>query len=718
MRFLQGFLCVLLSFLIAVQSFPTAAYAQDSGSGSGIQTTNNADRSTTIKFEGQEVMIGGEIQSTLVIWGAALVSMMIISMCMTEGSPCGIGAISAGLAGAALLAGEIIAIIDYQRSVDEIAVNMGELRKYKTDCEAGNTPDPSLTNGRNPCDQLESIRAQKESFEKMKSALETKGNLYIAGAAAYLLAGIVEAVAAIEEASSNGIMVAAYQNCATNATIQANTLSAQTGRQADAAICTACATACTTAAAKMGAIAIDESMPEPATGSTVDCTDLTTQFQSIGDSPANACTGICAAAHQPVLGPYGERFEQLITCRGSTCPLGCTTQPTVGSTTSTSVPKYSRALQKVMDSLIQTVHAQESAGRDTREGESQTDVSAIVGSILKFAGAAVGILLGLFKVWAFQVDNFFGKPIERMIIYGVMAALAGWMAGYTLGFQMDVVNKNIEKLDRLLNMSSPQGAGSPTTSSSIDTLEGFSYKWNPEGEIPLTENPDLKFPCINGGDGKGNCIDAKEATEFNLQRLNLSNLAGISGSARTLERSMSGKSRISPQGLHAARDLARAHSGLKKQFMGLKKQVNDNFAARGIAPVDFEGHEGNIRNALGNAANDLIAKNGGSDLLGKMAANLPASSVEQMEKKLSGEEKASLGGSPAFVKFTEDSSGFTFDGLGNDNEANLEIEPEQDFSGSTVKDEGIVDNKTASIFDVISVRYLKSAFSRLFDEEK
>jgi hypothetical protein len=714
MNLMKKFICVLISSLMYFQSLPGLSLAHAT---EGNQSTS---QTTQVEFSDQGVIQGAEFLSVFVVWAAALVSMMIIELCLIEGAPCGIGAISAGLAGAALLAGEIIAIVDYQKSVNSIAVNLRYLRKYKDACDAGKTIDLAETNGVDPCDQMESLKAQKKSFEKMKSALETKGAMYLAAAAAYTFASIVEAIAAGEESARITNLIQSIVTCETTARTQAAAYSAP-AQATMKAQCEACAAACSSAGFLATTFEAHMNNPAPS-GSMATCTALREELRTIGNTIYNGCNaGTCAASATQAMTLQTQMRAPLDSCAGTFCTLGCTRTP-VSVTSNRNIPesgsrKYSNYFNKFIAKIISSANA-EGGTAQSKQSSSDADNTVVATSIFKYAGVAVALLLGLTKTWADQLDKFFGTPVKRSLIFLVMAALTGGFAGYTLGPQMDVVKRNIEKIDKILNMSGTIKGKTAISTSSAISIAGITYNFDENQELQLLENPDQRFPCINGGDGKGNCLDGQASHEFTLQRLNLGSLAGVASSVQTLERSMSGQRRINSQGLGAARALAQAHSKLRKQLNLVHKQYNDKMQAQGSATMDFDGESQKILSSISGNARELLNKNGGESLKAQIAANLPAQTPEQMEKKLSGEEVAKFNTTESVTQALADPMSWTLDVTEDQSPSGIEINPEKDFSQSTVKDEGIVDNKNASIFEVISIRYLKSAFSRLFEEEK
>lgn len=185
-------------------------------------------------------------------------------------------------------------------------------------------------------------------------------------------------------------------------------------------------------------------------------------------------------------------------------------------------------------------------------------------------------------------------------------------------------------------------------------------------------------------------------------------VAALNSSTKAIKDGQYGKALASAEGL--GRNIAK----LKKIRDGLRVKVNDNLKKAGLKPIDFDARANSI-------ANDLNSASGNATNQAPQLAN----ALSEKPKETKQEPKA-VAGTQEAAKVTTNSD------LQADMEQDIFAEDfekeemfdiasssqEQDLNDFVVNDKDINKNRSGSIFKLLSVRYLKTAYPKLLEEAK
>ena len=196
-------------------------------------------------------------------------------------------------------------------------------------------------------------------------------------------------------------------------------------------------------------------------------------------------------------------------------------------------------------------------------------------------------------------------------------------------------------------------------------------------------------------------------------------LAGTAGSAAD---GITGSDNIPASAVDGLVQLSKENNAIQKKLRAAQRQFNKTNEALGKAPVDFDKVNKNILAKMRKNTQQVLSGSGKSaqDVLAALGPVGSSADEEKKEVKVAAKpSKLKMKSGPAAPKVN---GGFKLD-LENEgsndalqNEEVLANQAAADALNGEAQDD-IVGNKDVSIFKVISVRYLKSGFNKLLDEE-
>ena len=361
---------------------------------------------------------------------------------------------------------------------------------------------------------------------------------------------------------------------------------------------------------------------------------------------------------------------------------------------------------------------------EVQRNNSDSNYHSIITTAIGLASVAVIAFVGLLGVYNHAADGMYASPLKRALWNTAVALLAGGAALYTQYGVIVPLEDNIARLDNVLN-SDALNTGKITAAGT----GGISYN-----EVPLTlENPNggqvidnanQPLPCLGKGDGKGGCQSVTPQLEQSLASLGLGSLAGVAGDVAKLGNELSGSRSVSKGALDASGSLAGQSNAIMKNLKTAKDLINKRRAARGASPIPFAQLEKKVVKGMFDTAKDYMQKKGidPKSMLGNIQP--PSSDFVDKAKKAMATSKAAAGKNKmGTVKkgTTDPFAGFSLkekedadaDYDYNQNEKLVEID-----DGLNVRADDVVKFKDISLFDVISSRYIKSAYPTFFEEEK
>ncbi|MBT3585990.1 MAG: hypothetical protein HN509_13875, partial [Halobacteriovoraceae bacterium] len=328
--------------------------------------------------------------------------------------------------------------------------------------------------------------------------------------------------------------------------------------------------------------------------------------------------------------------------------------------------------------------------------------------------------------------RWMGAPSGRASIYMVATILAGAAGAMTLVIIKEIEDY-IEELEKIINKLKGFGEGVQTAVVKTSTLQNLSTVIPKGGKITIgvSGEPDKKFPCI-ATNKNGKCRNLQGAIQNNV---GFSSLPGaLQQNANNLGEfgnNIQGTNSLSAGALEQAQNLAAQSNAIRKQNRELLKTVNQLNKKRGNPGLGIERRAGLMKGNLGVSILSGLKKNGLSPkqaIASLGGAFAPRGRADTSDKALAAGAKKYLG-----VNNSKAGGSFNLPTRGKNN-FNFDLDSDEDKSGqlhsgavgdatgadgySNKNAADIVDSKDTSIFEIIHIRYLKSAYPTLLEEDK
>lgn len=354
------------------------------------------------------------------------------------------------------------------------------------------------------------------------------------------------------------------------------------------------------------------------------------------------------------------------------------------------------------------------------------------GKILTIVG---GALLAVVLATNTVMDMMLGTGIKRSIVY------AGFVAAVAMGISatnedIEATESNIDELNKILkNLSDLNGGravthtGAPTGSGGNGGLDRPQIQPSDQ-DITLGLDGDAPTPCLGGGT-PGNCNDIEKQFKAASAIDGLTLDSGLNSTANTVAgigNDLSGTRSLSGNTLGKLRNLGKNKGALNKVNRGLKDKLAEQLKKNKLNGLDID-KEGN--KFLGDLQKAMLKKMQQDGITGGQllaSAGVPSFAKDKNKGK---DDKALNDAKQALAaakgketkpkpKAKAAKIGYDF----GDNKAGIAAnQQEMDDPNKIGADEeyvldDIVDDKGASLWQIISVRYLKSGYNRLRGENK
>ncbi|ATH06984.1 hypothetical protein BIY24_03245 [Halobacteriovorax marinus] len=358
------------------------------------------------------------------------------------------------------------------------------------------------------------------------------------------------------------------------------------------------------------------------------------------------------------------------------------------------------ALEKGVDLLIPSTHAS---------------------SMTLMLGSAVAIFMGINKATSTWADTMIATPGYRSMLWTAAAGLS--MVAYKGSKDIqESAEENSTKIQEIINKLNNQGQ------KKVDSLSGSQISipskipFKLKGNKALSLGPE-KVQCADKS-GTSGCGSIKSGITKSSDFARLGGSFGaIAGAAGAAADDITGSDNISSAGVDGLVELSSNQPAVEKKLRSLQRKFNKVREESGAAPIDFDKvnkkilaklrkNTQSVLNGSGQSASDVLAalgpvSKGTEEKEKKVAKDQPAN---EKLKMTAGKSKRASGG----FKLDLENEGSN-DGL-NADEVLANQEAANAMNGEAQDD--IVANKDVSIFKVISVRYLKSGFNKLLEEDK
>lgn len=662
----KTFLVSILSVSLLVMDFSTKGLSIQSAHAEQVET----------KVDDSNLM------ATLMLTAVAIVSIRLAKCKMSLDT----GLVMAG--GAAFLAGEVISISELKDAMEKITTEIKRDKKGKIDAA-----------------QVASLEQLKASYEDAKDAAKTKKTLQQAAAAAFLAAAISAYSSAAEE-------TAALTACET----------------ALGAAATACAgssaTGCPTCAAG-GAQALavlklrvakfaDDNVPK---GSSLVAAEAAAVKEGVIKTGEATSTVSCPLNGAAVVGPCAAiAGVDLLT--KVVCPIspGLAANDILNLNKSLYANAYTPAIKESgLASLFKQFFL----------NDARADVFTPLGITL---ASTIVYVLGSATALGQSMDALLFAPMNRAITYGVFAGLA-YAASSATDNVIGDMESNIEKIDNVINPMNAMAQG--TTGSQINKqTPGVQTTIKPG--VPV-ENKEEKFedvdlskngsmPCFTGPDPK-NCKAFSEVSKSLVSNLDSESQKQIK-SIFAVADGVNGKSRISGSTLAAADQLGNSANALRKVMANARKKAEESFKLAKVNHSSAE-IEKKVKADLEKGVRDALKKSNStaSEMVASIFNGRGTNGAAVATGNKSAKSTVAAVGAGSFVAPSAPKN-LGLSDLETDPNAAANVEEGSEVATATATmDDYVIKNDIAkdtgpSLFDLISNRYQRSGYQRLFEKLK
>lgn len=619
----------------------------------------------------------------------------------------------AAAGGAAFIAGEILSTI--------------KLRKVMKDLETQITRDKK---GNINKEQIESLERLKKSYEEAKKTAGTKKTLQQASAAAFLAAAAVayslDAAHKASEAACQASITAAGGSCSAEAAAYAAAYAYPKAALATAGGTSMLGSLATTVKGWLSQLSLAPSAVKEAEAKATDLANETTQ--QLAAAKCQSARTASVACKQTIIVKEGGKGVCMT-------PPGLVSVPSAFGTIKYAHYNTPVKHPKTFAEIFQTAFiANANADLFTPLGIAST--------------AAVSYLMATSTTLGMKIDTYLYSPMNRAIIWAVLAGLA-YAASSSTDNVIKKLESNIEKIDNIINNMNSMAAGAtgtqlaqkqPAVQNTTRTNKRMEFNETDYGDIDLEKDGSGALPCFTGPKTGKDCksfVDAnKDLPSF--QSLNLESQKQINGILTTAN-GFNGVSKISAGTLNGASSLAASANALKASVAAAKKKLSDALKASN-SKINLEEREKSLALDLEKTMRDGLKKRnmtadqmvasmyGGRGALGSgSGSGSSLAGASDVDSDVKASATNSLMPAVGVVDISAPSATDANLGLTGLDEGTKELsaeelakinESQKAAAGSTIDDyeikNDITNDTSSSIFELISNRYQKSGYPRLF----
>lgn len=654
----------------------------------------------TVKTDGIK---DGDLMSTLTMSSVGLIASRLYTYKMTTDM------MLAAAGGAAFIAGEILAYM--------------KLKKVMKDMETQITRDKD---GNIDQKQIETLEKLKQSYVEAKGTATTKKNLQMAAAAAFAAA----AVAAIVLKSSETL---AFEGC-------------QSALTSAGSSCPSAAGAAGAATAALKSMQAAREVPAPS------MTNKTTETAGLASLTAAQATlaatlGTSAAAYAVCPGTCQEQLAAACSAAIGTIQVCTSVASTVQMTGAYGVfgtigyNPIMPAKQIIAKNDSQNFFANLSKFFIT---DAHADLFSPMGIA---SGLAIKYLIATNASLGTTIDTFLFTPMKRGMAWGVLSGLTFAASSATDG-QIQKIEGNIQKIDAILNQMYAYKNGvvasqSPSVQNAkidkeISQNKALGMNGNVDQDIDLKASG-VTMPCVTS-DKPDKCPSFSNAlssqADFKMmpdsmqsQMGNISKLAdGLNGTSKITSSTFAEAKALAGQANAIAADLARRQKELQAKLKAsgstldlakekaklegsikdaVQKELDKNKMTAGEMLASFGGGRGGLGSFSSSGSSAVATDANKTDGKGSKKGSgiaipvvgLPAATMPKIDDKAMADSlKADADKAAAEAALTADAKATSID--------------DYELKNDITKD------KESSIFELISNRYQKSGYPRLFKRIK
>lgn len=613
----------------------------------------------------------------------------------------------AAAGGAAFIAGDVIAFL--------------KLKSAIKDMETQITRDK---NGNINREQIAALERLKKSYEEAKKTAGTKKMLQMAAAAAFAAAAVMAYTLYTAETTAMTSCTSALATSATTCSSMFATSCAGAGATCVYPFQTGAVTA-GAAGPVPAANAAKEAVPSPSNAANATSITAVTALETQVSSAASQCSGATGAV------AACKAIAMVNLQSKGWCPapivLGSSTILEYNSSlyANAYTPKNNNFLSFLQQMLLSSAHA---------------DLFSPLGIA---SGLAIKFLLMTSATLGTQIDMFLFSPMNRAIIWGVLGALA-FAASSATDNVISQIDANIAKIDMILNSMNSMALGATATQprltnpkNAVANKANNILKMNTAQyeDVDLSEAGGGQLPCFTGPDPK-NC-KSLDSTASGLPGNNLLDKNSQTQLTAILKTAngFNGTSKISKGTLDSAGKLASNAVAYRAAADRAKKLAQDRLKASG-SKIDLDAESKKFSNQMEKAINEGLKKSNStaSSMTASMyggggtgALNATTADSKESNEKVGADSGANVAAVvPGTIDMSASGNAMAVDlGGGASLETNKESTPEElaaynaATKGATSIDEfeiknDITKDTSSSLFELISNRYQRSGYQRLF----
>ncbi len=685
----------------------------------------NSAQAETVKLDSAK---DGDLMSTLTMSAIGLLTQRLWKCKLTTDM------MIAAAAGAAYVAGEILASLKLKKAMEDLTIN------YQRDNQ-----------GRLEKQQIAAFEKLKKSYQEALNTANTKKNLQMAAAAAFIAAAISAGMQYMQETSAEAA-------CRTALATAANSCASMGAAKVAAGSASTPPNQPLIAQGKLNIAGGSASGAAVGTETTQDVTALAPKPSAAADATdksqtaSNTSAESSAAAQCPLVSAAQATCTTKHTLSMFTKGV-CMVPPVVMIQNILATPLYAQAT--INFTPVKPVLSMSSFFKNALMSEARADLFSPLGIA---SSAAISFVLATSATLGVQIDTMLFSPLNRAMIWGVLAGLV-FMAVKATENQIGIIQGNIAKIDAILNGLYALDKGVEQANNSLPTPnKGVEVTVkNPtitdinkqgQGEIDFSGQGGT-FPCVTGKDVAG-CTPV--STQLN-DRPDLKSLPDVVqsqiGNIGKMADGVNGTSKISSGSLSAAASLGAQQNALRAELTKQQKLIQDTLKNKGSKinlakrASDFESSlKAVVQSELDNrkmSAGEMYASLGGAgkDGLGLSASDAAAAAAaaeKAAREKLAKErdEKMNYIAIDPDALMGESSAESGKKGEGKDaKDAGLGTLAADEGSAGKASDKAvttsmddyalkndITQDKSTSLWELISNRYQKSGYPRLFKRMK
>lgn len=356
------------------------------------------------------------------------------------------------------------------------------------------------------------------------------------------------------------------------------------------------------------------------------------------------------------------------------------------------------------------------------------------GKLLTLLG---GALMGYLLAGSTVMKLLLGTATRRAIVYGIFGGIVGAGIAAT-NEDIDAVDSNIDKLNEIINNLSNLNSGPMVTHTGAPDTGGGANgidrpQVNPQdGTIDLSLEDNKPTPCLGGGT-PGNCNSVQDQYKAAnaIEGLTLdSSLNSTASTAAGIGDDISGTKSLNSGTLGKIKGLSKNKGALSKLRDRLKDRLNKDRKKSKLGGIDFDKESAKWKDKMQAAILKKIKDDGKTPGQVLAASGIPTlnsgKDKNKKDDKALKDAKAALAAAKGKAvagkgKTKAPKIGFDFGdnkaGIGGGDGAGLD-DPNTIGEDEEYVLDDIVEDKGASLWQIISVRYLKSGYNRLSGDKK